>query len=159
MRAGRMCFPASTTSFLGARTVPPATGYILSASCAYWCIQSTASTYLKDNDGCSESAHSFGRTATHSSVAGWLRYDVCGRKAHSPLYRQYTCLDDHVEIGELAEVIILQGPGLRAARLCQQAQAVQLLNNLGLYAGILAYTVPASDASHHTLPFNNSAFS
>ena len=33
VRAGRMYFPASMTSFLGARTVPPATGYILSASC------------------------------------------------------------------------------------------------------------------------------
>ena len=35
VRAGMMYFPASMTSFLGARTVPPATGYILSASCTH----------------------------------------------------------------------------------------------------------------------------
>ena len=42
VRAGMMYFPASMTSFLGARTVPPATGYILSASCTH---QRTSKSY------------------------------------------------------------------------------------------------------------------
>ena len=56
------------------------------------------------------------------------------------------CLDDQVDVGELAQVPIRQLPRLGPALGRQQAQAVQLLNNLGLYVGVLADAVPALSA-------------
>ena len=77
VRAGMMYLPASMTSFLGARTVPPATGYILSASCTHRRITERYATTHMSAEGscnchdavCSEGAHSITRTAAHSNVA------------------------------------------------------------------------------------------
>lgn len=100
VRAGRMCFPASMTSFLGARTVPPATGYILSASCTHqriaesFATMCTSAENLSHDAGRSESMHSFidvnnkftavllGGFSTLSIVT---RHTAFGTKEHLPL--------------------------------------------------------------------------
>lgn len=55
-------------------------------------------------------------------------------------------LYDQIEVGQLAQVLVLERPRLRPALGRQQAMAGQLLDNLGLYVGVLADAVPACGA-------------